>query len=101
MVVMRPKYDTQRSFTYWGTGSSQTRVGLLLRLFRKALLLFGVYATVLAAVVVAGFLGGAIGIWASILWGVGILVGLALYARRRVVRRRLDPHQASTPPGGR
>lgn len=73
----------------------------MLRLFRKALLLLGIYASVLAAVVVAGFLDGAIGIWASILWGVGILAGLALYIRRRVVRRRLNPHQASTPPGGR
>jgi hypothetical protein len=73
----------------------------LLRLFRKALLLFGIYATVLAAVVVAGFLGSAIGIWASILWGVGILVGLALYARRRIVRQRLNPRQALTPPRGR
>jgi hypothetical protein len=40
-------------------------------------MLFGIYASVLAAVVVAGFLDGAIGIWASILWGVGVLVGLA------------------------
>jgi hypothetical protein len=59
----------------------------LLRLLRKALLLVGIYASVLAAVVVAGFLGGAIGIWASTLWGVAVLVGLALYARRRVVRQ--------------
>lgn len=78
-----------------------TRVHPLLRLFRKALLLFGIYASVLAAVVIAGFLGSAIGIWASILWGAGVLVGLALYIRRRVVRRRLNPHQAPTPPGGR
>jgi hypothetical protein len=62
----------------------------LLRLARKALLLFGIYATALAAVVVAGFLGGAIGIWASILWGVVVLAGVTLYARRRVIRRRLD-----------
>lgn len=82
-------------------GASPIRVHSLLRLLRKALLLFGIYASVLAAVVVAGFLGGAIGLWASILWGVGVLVGLALYSRWRVVRQRLNPHQASTPPGGR
>jgi hypothetical protein len=61
----------------------------LLRLSRKALLLLGIYATVLAAVVVPGFLGGAIGIWASILWGGGVLAGLPLYVRRRVVRLQL------------
>lgn len=54
------------------------------RLARRALLLFAAYATVLAAVVVAGFLGQAVGIWASVLWGVGLLAGLALYARRRL-----------------
>jgi hypothetical protein len=45
-------------------------VFLVSRLFRRALLLFGIYAAVLAAVVVEGFLGGALGIWAAILWGV-------------------------------
>lgn len=54
------------------------------RLSRKALLLFGIYAAILAAVVVAGFLGQAVGIWASILWGVGILIGLGLVARQRL-----------------
>lgn len=53
------------------------------RLARRALMLFAAYATVLAAVVVAGFLGQAIGIWASVLWGAGILAGLGIYARRR------------------
>ena len=33
------------------------------------------YVALLAAVVVAGFLGGVVGIWASILWGVGVLAG--------------------------
>lgn len=61
----------------------------LLRLSRKALLLFGIYATVLAVVVIAGFLGAALGIWAAILWGVGILAGLALVARRRLKGRGL------------
>jgi hypothetical protein len=54
------------------------------RLARRALLLFGIYATVLAAVVVAGFLGEALGIWAAILWGVGIFAGLAIYGRQRL-----------------
>jgi hypothetical protein len=63
------------------------------RLSRKALLLFGIYAAILAAVVVAGFLGQAVGIWASILWGVGILIGLGL-----VVRQRLQQNAGSQPP---
>jgi hypothetical protein len=73
----------------------------MLSLFRKALLWLGFYATVLAAVLIAGFLGTAIGTWAAILWGVGVFVGLVLHGRRRVVRRRLNPHQASPPPEGR
>lgn len=60
------------------------------RLARRALLLFAVYATVLAAVVVAGFLGQAVGIWASILWGVGILAGLAIYGRKRLSQSRTE-----------
>ena len=60
----------------------------MLRLLRRALLLFAAYAAVLAAIVVAGFLGSAIGIWASILWGAGILAGLAIYVRQRLQRSR-------------
>jgi hypothetical protein len=52
----------------------------MLRLIRRAGLLFGVYASLLLAVGVAGFLGGAVGIWASILWGAAVLAGLALCA---------------------
>ena len=70
--------------------ASPIRVHPLLRLLRKALLLLGIYASVLAAVVVAGFLGGAIGIWASILWGAIVLTGLALYGRQRLYRPRKD-----------
>jgi hypothetical protein len=58
------------------------------RLARRALLLFAAYTTVLAAVVVAGFLGQAVGIWASILWGVGILAGLAIYGRKCLSQSR-------------
>jgi len=53
------------------------------RLFRRALLLLGTYIAIIVAVIVAGFLGGALGIWASILWGVGVLAGIAVYARQR------------------
>lgn len=53
------------------------------RLFRKALLLLGTYVAVIVAVIVAGFLGEALGIWASILWGAGGLAGIVVYARRR------------------
>lgn len=67
----------------------------MLRLLRRALLLFGIYTTVIAVVIVAGFLGGALGIWASILWGVGGLAGIAIYARRRLARTALDSHSPS------
>jgi fucose permease len=53
------------------------------RPLRKALLLFCFYASILAAVVVAGFLGKTVGVWAAILWGIGIIIGLALVARQR------------------
>jgi hypothetical protein len=42
------------------------------------------------AVVVAGFLGQAVGIWASILWGAGILAGLAIYGRKRLSQSRAE-----------
>jgi len=58
------------------------------RLLRRGLLLFGAYVALLAAVVVAGFLGGAVGIWASILWGAGVLAGIAIYGRQRLHRSR-------------
>jgi hypothetical protein len=60
----------------------------MLRLFRRALLLFGAYVALLAVVVVAGFLGNVIGIWAAILWGAGVLAGLAIYGRQRLQRSR-------------
>jgi hypothetical protein len=60
----------------------------MLRLTRRAALLFGAYASPLLAAVVAGFLGNAVGIWAAILWGAAILVGLALYVRQRHQRSR-------------
>ena len=53
------------------------------RLGRRALLLFGAYTAVILAAVIAGFLGGAVGIWASVLWGTVLLGGLVFYLRRR------------------
>jgi len=43
-----------------------------------------IYASVPAAVIVAGFLYGRFGLWATILWGVVILAGLTLYGRKRL-----------------
>ena len=57
------------------------------RLTRRTALLFGAYIGLLLAVVVAGFLASAIGIWAAILWGAAVLGGLAIYWRRRFQRR--------------
>jgi hypothetical protein len=58
----------------------------MLRLTRRTGLLLGAYIALLLAVVVAGFLGAAVGIWASILWGSAVLAGLAFYARQRSQR---------------
>jgi hypothetical protein len=67
----------------------------MLRLLRRALLLFGTYAAVMVAVIVAGFLGEALGIWASILWGAGVLAGIVVYARRRHARTAPDSQSPS------
>jgi hypothetical protein len=56
------------------------------RLGRRTILVFGIYAALLLAVVIAGFLGQAVGIWAAVLWGVVIIAGVVLYRRRRGVR---------------
>jgi hypothetical protein len=53
---------------------------------RRAILLFGSYASLLLVVMVAGFLASAVGIWAAIIWGVAIVVGLALFRRQRLNR---------------
>lgn len=62
----------------------------MLRLARRAGLLFAAYTGLLLAVIVAGFLAGRFGIWAAILWGAAILTGLALYGRQRLSRPRGD-----------
>jgi hypothetical protein len=56
----------------------------MLRLTRRAALLFAAYAALLLAVVVAGFLASAVGLWAAILWGAVVLAVLALYGRQRL-----------------
>jgi Flp pilus assembly protein TadB len=55
----------------------------MLRLARRAGVLFLAYTALILAVVIAGFLGAAVGIWASVLWGAAVLAGLALYVRQR------------------
>jgi FtsH-binding integral membrane protein len=62
----------------------------MLRLARRAGLLFASYVGLILAIVIAGFLGSAIGIWASIVWGAVILAALALYVRRRLQEQRDD-----------
>jgi hypothetical protein len=47
------------------------------------MLVFGAYTALLLAVVIAGFIGQAVGIWASVLWGAVLIGGLVLYGRRR------------------
>jgi hypothetical protein len=53
------------------------------RLGRRAILLFGAYTALILAVIVAGFIGHAFGIWASVLWGVLLVAGVVLYGRHR------------------
>ncbi|MBA3834098.1 MAG: hypothetical protein H0X34_19855 [Chthoniobacterales bacterium] len=53
------------------------------RLARRAILAFGIYAALLLAVVIAGFIGQAVGIWAAVLWVVVVIAAVVLYVRRR------------------
>ncbi|HWN73499.1 MAG TPA: hypothetical protein VNN15_06810 [Solirubrobacterales bacterium] len=55
------------------------------------MLVFGIYSALLLAVVIAGFIGHAVGIWASVLWGAVLIGGLVLYGRRRSRRPQVDP----------
>ena len=57
---------------------------------RRAILLFGAYAALLLAVVVAGFIGQAVGVWAAVVWGVAVIAGLILFGRR-LHRPQVDP----------
>ena len=54
------------------------------RLLGRALLLFACYTGLLLAVVIAGYLGAAIGIWAAVLWGVVLITVVASLIRRRL-----------------
>ena len=53
------------------------------RLGSRAMQLFIAYTALLAAVVVAGFLGQKLGLWASILWGCALLLAIAIYVNKR------------------
>jgi hypothetical protein len=52
----------------------------------RAMRLFAGYAAALVAVVMAGYLNAAVGLWAAIPWGCGLLVS-ALYVKRRRATR--------------
>jgi hypothetical protein len=54
------------------------------------MLVFGSYAALSLAVVFAGFIGHAVGIWASLLWGAVLIVGLVLYRWRRLRQPQVD-----------
>jgi hypothetical protein len=68
-----------------------TRLALVARLTSRALLLFAAYAAVLLAVGIAGFIGQRVGIWASVLWGVVLIGGVALYIKRRRRQPQFEP----------
>jgi hypothetical protein len=53
------------------------------RLLGRALLLFAAYTGLLLAMVIAGYLSAAIGIWAAALWGIALIaVGAGLVRHR-------------------
>ena len=56
----------------------------MLRLLRRAMLAFAAYAGVLFAVVIAGFLGGAVGLWAAAAWGAVVIAVAVVYGRKRL-----------------
>lgn len=86
MTEMRHKSISHR-IRAWLLPTSLLRVR---RLGRRAILVFGSYAALLLAVFIAGFIGQAVGIWASILWGAVVIAGLVLYGRRRLRQPRVD-----------
>jgi hypothetical protein len=59
----------------------------MLRLLRRAGWLLLCYVGVIVAVVAAGFFGGKFGIWASVLWGMVVIAGVAVFIRRRAASR--------------
>jgi hypothetical protein len=56
------------------------------RLGHRAINLLAVYLAVILVIVIAGFLGAALGIWASVLWAL-LVLGLAFFGWQR---RRQD-----------
>jgi hypothetical protein len=59
-------------------------IGVMRRLAFRAIKLFLAYAALLLAVVVAGFLYGALGLWAAILWGCAVVFGVAIYVKKKM-----------------
>jgi uncharacterized protein (DUF58 family) len=57
------------------------------RLGSRAVKLLAAYIGILAAVVVAGFLAQALGVWAAILWGCGLVLAIYAYVKRRTTAR--------------
>jgi hypothetical protein len=51
------------------------------RLVGRTLLAFALYAAVILAVIIAGFIGQRIGIWAAVLWGILVIAAIVLYLR--------------------
>jgi len=56
----------------------------MMRLIRRATLLFGVYVGIMVAVAVAGFLAAAVGLWAAIVWGAALAAIVVIDKRRRL-----------------
>lgn len=63
---------------------------MMLRILRRATGLFAAYVVVLLAVVVAGFLYGAVGAWATFAWGIAVSAGTVVYVGRKWRRPRFD-----------
>jgi hypothetical protein len=53
------------------------------RFLGRTIAVFGIYTAALLAVVIAGFIGQAVGIWAAVLWGVVVIAGVVVYGQRR------------------
>jgi hypothetical protein len=53
---------------------------------RPAKVLLIGWPALLVAVVIAGFLAGALGLWAAILWAVVLVAGIGILIRRRAGR---------------
>jgi len=57
------------------------------RISRRAFWLLRVYGAVLTAVVLAGFLAEAVGLWAALLWGAALLGVAFIWVRQRMTSR--------------